>query len=112
MAATNAASNTNNNSWTTEPMTLSFFTTTHGVCRGSMMQTSEGVRHSIDAADGTSALFSHALENQLAEAKAAGQKFKLDQSKLVIRGYNNPETGKSGYMAYYQNKQEADDFEL
>lgn len=111
MAATTAA-NSNNNSWTTEPMTLSFFSATHGACRPTMVQTEGGLRHSIDAADGTSALFSHALEEELNKAKMAGQKFKLDQSKLVIRGYDNLETNKKGYMAYYQNKQEANDFEL
>jgi uncharacterized membrane protein len=110
MATTVANSSNNVNNWTSEPMTLSFFTATHGACKPAQVNTADGVRHSIDAADGASALFSHALEAKLYEAKAAGQKFKLDQSKLVIRAYKNGD--KVGYMAYYQNKQESNDFEL
>ena len=114
MAATTATtSNNNTNNWTSEPMTLSFFSATHGACKPCMVNAGDGtLRHSIDAADGSSALFSHALEDELNKAKMAGQKFKLDQSRLVIRGYHNPETNRSGYMAYYQDKQEANDFEL
>lgn len=103
--------------WTSEPMTLSFFATTHGICKPKMVKSVDAqgathVYHSIDASDGASALFSKALESELEQAKLSGQQFKLDQSKLVIRSYHNADTQKSGYMAYYQNKQETDDFAL
>ncbi len=71
-----------------------------------------GVRHSIDAADGTSALFSNKLESLLDEAKASGKKFQLDQSKLKIRGYHNLDTNATGFMAYYNSKADSEDFAL
>lgn len=115
--ATMTNNSTNNSMWTSEPMTLSFFASTHGICKPKMVKSTDEqgithVYHSIDAGDGASALFSKALEAELEAAKLSGQQFKLDQSKLVIRSYHNTDSQKSGFMAYYQNKQETDDFAL
>lgn len=71
-----------------------------------------GVKCGINAADGTSALFSNKLENLLDEAKASGKKFQLDQSKLKIRGYHNLDTNATGFMAYYNSKADSEDFAL
>lgn len=114
MQNNNVAGNQNFNSeWTTSEMTLSAFVALHGECKPKQVATSEGgVRHSIDAADGTSALFSNKLESLLDEAKASGKKFQLDQSKLKIRGYHNLDTNATGFMAYYNSKADSEDFAL
>ena len=102
-----------NSEWTSSEMTLSAFVALHGECKPKQVNTSDGgVRHSIDAADGTSALFSSKLESLLDEAKASGKKFQLDQSKLKIRGYHNLDTNATGFMAYYNSKADSEDFAL
>ena len=102
-----------NSEWTTSEMTLSAFVALHGECKPKQVATTDGgVRHSIDAADGTSALFSNKLESLLDEAKASGKKFQLDQSKLKIRGYHNLDTNATGFMAYYNSKADSEDFAL
>lgn len=108
----NSVNNNYNSEWTTSEMTLSAFTALHGECKPKQVNTADGVRHSIDAADGTSALFSTKLEQLLDEAKANGQKFQLDQSKLKIRGYHNLDTNATGFMAYYNSKADSEDFTL
>ena len=80
-----------NSEWTTSEMTLSAFVALHGE---------------------SSALFSDKLEKLLDEAKASGQKFQLDQSKLKIRGYHNLDTKATGFMAYYNSKDDSEDFTL
>ena len=114
MQNNNVAGNQNFNSeWTTSEMTLSAFVALHGECKPKQVATTDGgVRHSIDAADGTSALFSNKLESLLDEAKASGKKFQLDQSKLKIRGYHNLDTNATGFMAYYNSKADSEDFAL
>ena len=114
MQNNNVAGNQNFNSeWTTYEMTLSAFVALHGECKPKQVATTDGgVRHSIDAADGTSALFSNKLESLLDEAKASGKKFQLDQSKLKIRGYHNLDTNATGFMAYYNSKADSEDFAL
>ena len=114
MQNNNVAGNQNFNSeWTTSEMTLSAFVALHGECKPKQVATTDGgVRHSIDAADGTSALFSNKLESLLDEAKASGKKFQLDQSKLKIRGYHNLDTKATGFMAYYNSKDDSEDFTL
>lgn len=114
MQNNNVAGNQNFNSeWTTSEMTLSAFVALHGECKPKQVATTDGgVRHSIDAADGTSALFSSKLESLLDEAKASGKKFQLDQSKLKIRGYHNLDTNAAGFMAYYNSKADSEDFAL
>ena len=114
MQNNNVAGNQNFNSeWTTSEMTLSAFVALHGECKPKQVATTDGgVRHSIDAADGTSALFSEKLERLLDEAKASGKKFQLDQSKLKIRGYHNLDTNATGFMAYYNSKADSEDFAL
>ena len=114
MQNNNVAGNQNFNSeWTTSEMTLSAFVALHGEAKPKQVATSDGgVRHSIDAADGTSALFSTKLESLLDEAKASGKKFQLDQSKLKIRGYHNLDTNATGFMAYYNSKADSEDFAL
>ena len=102
-----------NSEWTSSEMTLSAFVALHGDCKPKQVNASDGsVRHSIDAADGTSALFSNKLERLLDEAKASGKKFQLDQSKLKIRGYHNLDTNATGFMAYYNSKADSEDFTL
>ena len=106
-----------NSEWTSSEMTLSAFVALHGECKpkqvnGKDKQGNPKVYHSIDAADGTSALFSNKLESLLDEAKASGKKFQLDQSKLKIRGYHNLDTNATGFMAYYNNKADSEDFAL
>ena len=102
-----------NSEWTTSEMTLSAFVALHGECKPKQVATTDGgIRHSIDAADGTSALFSNKLESLLDEAKASGKKFQLDQSKLKIRGYHNLDTNATGFMAYYNSKADSEDFAL
>lgn len=114
MQNTNNVSNQQYNSeWTTSEMTLSAFVALHGECKPKQVNAKDGsIRHSIDAADGTSALFSDKLEKLLDEAKASGQKFQLDQSKLKIRGYHNLDTKATGFMAYYNSKDDSEDFTL
>ena len=108
----NAGNQNFNSEWTTSEMTLSAFVALHGDCKPKQVNTTDGVRHSIDAADGTSALFSNKLESLLDEAKASGKKFQLDQSKLKIRGYHNLDTNATGFMAYYNSKADSEDFAL
>jgi hypothetical protein len=108
----NSVNNNYNSEWTTSEMTLSAFTALHGECKPKQVNTADGVRHSIDASDGTSALFSNKLEQMLDEAKANGQKFQIDQSKLKIRGYHNLDTNATGFMAYYNSKADSEDFTL
>ena len=69
----NAGNQNFNSEWTTSEMTLSAFVALHGDCKPKQVNTTDGVRHSIDAADGTSALFSNKLESLLDEAKASGK---------------------------------------
>jgi hypothetical protein len=55
-----------NSEWTTSEMTLSAFVALHGACKPKQVNAKDGsIRHSIDAADGTSALFSDKLEKLL-----------------------------------------------
>ncbi len=97
--------NERNIRWNTSEMTLSAFVALHGECKPKQYTTLQGeLRHSIDAADGSSALFSIDLENILSEFKAKGEKLQLDQSKLKIMGYVNLHTGKEGFLAYYNSK--------
>ena len=113
----NPFNNEFNGEWTTPEMTLSAFVALHGDCKpkqvnGHDKDGNPKVFHSIDAADGESALFSSKLESLLDEAKASGKQFKLDQSKLKIRGFNNPNNNKRGFMAYYNSKADSEDFAL
>lgn len=97
--------NERNIRWTTSEMTLSAFVALHGDCKPKQYTTLQGeLRHSIDATDGSSALFCIELENILSEFKAKGEKLQLDQSILKIRGYENLHTGREGFLAYYNNK--------
>lgn len=102
-----------NSEWTTPEMTLSAFVALHGECKPKQVTAKNGtIHHSIDAKDGTSALFSDKLEKLLDDALADGQKFQLDQSKLKIRGYINHDKNVSGFMAYYNSKDDSEDFTI
>lgn len=97
--------NERNIRWTTSEMTLSAFVALHGDCKPKQYTTLQGeLRHSIDATDGSSALFCIELENILSELKAKGEKLQLDQSILKIRGYENLHTERERFLAYYNNK--------
>ena len=89
-----------NREWTTPEMTLSAYIAFHGHCKPKQFTTLQGVvRHSIDAEDGTSALFSIELEDLLINSKAKGEIFKIDQSRLKIRGYKNKHTMIESFLA-------------
>ena len=94
-----------NREWTTSEMTLSAFVALHGQCKPMQFTTLQGVvRHSIDAEDGASALFSIELEGILIESKVNGERFQVDQSRLKIRGYKNKHTMTESFLAYYNSK--------
>lgn len=94
-----------NREWTTSEMTLSAYIALHGQCKPMQFTTLQGVvRHSIDAEDGTSALFSIELEDLLMDSKAKGEIFQIDQSRLKIRGYKNKHTMIESFLAYYNCK--------
>ena len=97
--------NERNIRWTTSEMTLSAFVALHGDCKPKQYTTLQGeLRHSIDATDGSSAIFCIELENLLSEFKSKGEKLQLDQSILKIRGYENLHTRREGFLAYYNSK--------
>jgi hypothetical protein len=85
-----------------QSVTLSAFTAVHGAAKPGKMQTSKGVQHVISCTDGTIAFLGDKLETQLLKAKASGEKFQLDLSRLMIGASKDSQTGRMSYNAYYQ----------
>ena len=90
-------------------MTLSAFVALHGACKPKQVNAKDGsIRHSIDAADGTSALFSDKLENfgdickfnvgsavivtgELVATPNAKQPFEIQAQQVVLEGASTPD---------------------